>query len=459
MALPNTFNTPSFLQKLSWTIDPVKYLDKAYKQYPDIFTAEVVGFGDTLVFVNHPQGIEQVLTSPKFAALGAPNKTFEPILGENGLVVIDGERHRRERRLLMPSFHGQRMQSYGELMRNHTEKVLSKIPSGQAFSAHHAMLDVSLEVILEAVFGLSSGERYQQIKYKLLTMLDTVSSPLTAAFLLFPALQKDLVGSPWSKFLRLRASLDELIYAEIAERRAQPDSNRIDILELLMSASYENGEAMTDQELRDQLMTLLLAGHETSASSMAWGLYWIYQHPQVYNKLLEELETLGKNPDPMAIFKLPYLNAVCNETLRMSPVTPMTFPRVVQQEVELLGHRLEPGTVVVAGIYLLHYREDIYPNPRQFKPERFLEKQYSPYEFLAFGAGARRCIGEAFALFEMKLVLSTILLHYKMEYAGKQPEKLARHGGFNLAPASGVKMIITEKRAEQKLPTEVFATI
>jgi cytochrome P450 family 110 len=459
MPLPNTFKTPSFLQKLSWTIDPVKYLDKAAKQYPDIFTAEVVGFGDTLVFVNHPQGIEQVLTSQNFAALGAPNKTFEPILGENGLVILDGERHRRERRLLMPSFHGQRMQSYGELMRSHTEKVLSKIPLGQAFSAHHAMLDVSMEVILEAVFGLSSGERYQQIKHKLLTMLDTVSSPLTAAFLLFPALQKDVAGSPWSKFLRLRASLDELIYAEIAERRAQLNPNRIDILQLLMSASYEDGEAMTDKELRDQLITLLLAGHETSASTMAWGLYWIYQHPQVYSKLLKEIETLGENPDPMVVFKLPYLTAVCNETLRMSPVTPMTFPRVVQEEVELLEHRLEPGTVVVAGIYLLHYREDIYPNAKKFKPERFLEKQYSPYEFLAFGAGARRCIGEAFALFEMKLVLFTILSRYKMEYAGKQPEKLARHGGFNLAPASGIKMIITERHTTQKSSTEMVTAI
>lgn len=462
MKLPNTLKASPFVQKLQWVADPIKYLDKAAEQHPDIFTGEVIGFGDTLVFVNHPQGIEEVFTNDrnKFAALGEVNKTFEPIIGEYGMLMLEGERHRRERQLMMPSFHGKRMQSYAEIMRDQALNAFKKLPQGKPFSAHAATMDISLEIILEAVFGISKGERYQEIKRRLLLMLHTVSSPLTASFLLFPALQKDLGSwSPWGQFLRQRSSLDELIYAEISERRQHPNPERIDILELLMSAVDEKGNGMSDKELRDELVTMLLAGHETTASAIAWAIYWIYQLPQVRTKILKELDSLGDNPDPMSIFRLPYLTAVCNETLRICPVSMTTFPRVVQEPVKLLGHDLEPGTVVVASIYLAHRRPDLYPNPEQFQPERFLEGQFSPYEFIAFGAGARRCIGEAFAMFEMKLVLATILLGYNMEFAGDRPEKLARHGGFNLAPANGVKMVITGQRSRSEMQANMMAEV
>lgn len=449
MKLPNTFKTPSFVQKVQWIADPVAYMEKAARQYPDIYTAEVVGFGNTLVFVNHPKGIEQVFSNDtkEFAALGETNKTFEPIIGEYGLVILDGDRHKRQRKLMMPSFHGKRMHSYAELMCDRTNQVFANLPANKTFSVREATLDISLEIILGAVFGLSEGERYGQIKHLLVSMLDGVASPLTASFLLFPALQKDLgAWSIWGKFVRLRKELDDLIYAEIAERHNHPNADRIDVLSMLMQARDEEGQAMTDKELRDDLITVLFAGHETSSSAISWALYWIHHLPEVGKKLLAEIDNLGKNPDPMEVFRLPYLTAICNETIRICPVSMTTFPRVVQEPVELLGHNLEPGTVVVGGIYNLHRREDLYPEPTKFKPERFLERQYSSYEFLGFGAGARRCIGEAFAMFEMKLVITTILSKYQLQLADDKPEKLQRHGAFNLAPANGVKMSIRGMR-------------
>ncbi|MBW4559795.1 MAG: cytochrome P450 [Mojavia pulchra JT2-VF2] len=452
MQLPNPIKTPSFLQKLQWVADPIGYMESAAQQYPDIFTAKIIGFGDTLVFVNDPQGIQEVLTNDrkKYAALGEKNKLLQPIVGDYSILMLDGDRHRRRRQLVMPSFHGDRMRVYGKQICNLTEKVFSQIPTNQPFAARNVTQEISLQVILQTVFGVYEGERFQKLKKQLGLMADLFRSPFTSSFLYFTFLQKDLgPWSPWGKFVRDRAQIDKLLYAEIAERRDKPDPNRVDILSLLLSSRDEAGEPMTDQELHDELITLLLAGYETTASAMAWGLYLIHQKPEVLAKLLQELDTLGDSPDPMSIFRLPYLTAVCNETLRTRPVTMLTFPRVVQKPVELLGHRLEPGTAVIGCMYLLHQREDLYPQPKQFKPERFLERQFSPYEFMPFGGGVRRCIGEALAVFEMKLVLATLVSRYQFALADNQPE-VSRRRGIILAPAHGARMVITGKRARQE---------
>ncbi|GAX39057.1 cytochrome P450 [Tolypothrix sp. NIES-4075] len=460
MQLINPVKSASFLQKIQWVADPVGYMESAVKQYPDIFTARIIGFGNTLVFVNHPQALQEILTNDrkKFAAPGDVNEIVQPIVGDYSIFMLEGDRHRKRRQLVMPSFHGERMRKYGELIRNITEKTFSNFPQNQLFLARTAMQEISLQVILKAVFGLHEGERYQQLKRGLTAISDLFRSPLTSSFLYFPWLQKDLgAWSPWGKFVRDRAAVDKIIYTEIAERRSSPDPNRVDILSLLMSARDEQGNPMTDQELRDELMTMLLAGYETTASAMAWALYWTHYKPEVRNKILQELDTLGDSPDPMSIFRLPYLTAVCNETLRIHPVTIFTFPRVVRESVELLGHKLEPGTNIVGCMYLVHQREDLYPEPKQFKPERFLERQFSPYEFIPFGAGARRCIGDALAQFEMKLVLATILSHYQLALADNQPET-PRRRGVTLAPARGVKMVITGQRVRPESQLTMAST-
>lgn len=442
MPLPNTLKTPAFLQKLQWVADPVNYLNSAAQHNKDLFTAEIVGFGDTIVFVQHPQALQQIFTNDRktFAALSEPNKILQPAFGDYSVVLLEGERHKQQRHLLMPPLHGERLQAYGETICNLTDKIFSQLRPNEPFLAWVAMQQISLEVILQTVLGLNEGERYQQLKLLLASIVDMFSSPLIASFLYFPVLQKDLGDwSPWGKFVRLKQQIDELLLAEIALRREQPGLGSIDILSLLMSARDQEGKAMSDQELRDEMMTLLLAGHDTTASAMAWGLYWIHQKPQVREKLLQELHHPGNGNDPTSIVHLPYLTAICHETLRIHPVAMITFPRVVQEPVQLLEYSLEPGTIVIGCIYLLHQREDLYPQPQQFKPERFVESHFSPYEFMPFGGGVRRCVGDALALFEMKLVLATVLSRYQLALAEHRPERPKRRG-ITLTPANGVKM-------------------
>jgi unspecific monooxygenase len=443
MKTPNLLTTPVLQQRYEWIAKPLHLMERSVKQYPDIFTSRIVGSEKPIIFANHPQAIQEILTNDrkKLTAPGEANKTLQPLVGNYSLFLLDGSRHKRDRKLLMPQFHGERMQTYGKLICSLTEKVFSQLPQDKIFTARDVTSEISLSVMLQAVFGLYEGERYQQIKSLIIAMMDLFRSPLAFGFLLFPILQQDLGKfSPWGHYLRQREQLDKLLYTEINERRSQLDrTNRIDILSLLMSATDEDGNSMTDRELRDELMTLLLAGYETTATAMAWGLYWIYQKPEVREKLLQELDSLGENPDPISIFRLPYLSAVCNETLRIYPVALATFVREVQEPVELLGYQIEPGSEIWGCIYLLHHREDLYPDSKQFKPERFIERQFSPYEFMPFGAGARRCIGYALAEFEMKLVLATVVSGYKLALADNKPEKAQRRG-VTLVPAKGVRM-------------------
>ncbi|WP_254563357.1 cytochrome P450 [Oscillatoria sp. HE19RPO] len=452
MNLPRS-ETPRLLQKLHWVMNPVGYMEANVRRYPDLFKAEVVGFGDTLVFVSHPQAIQYILThdNKQLSVPGKVNQIVEPLLGEYSVIMLEGDRHRRQRQLLMPPFHGDRMRSYGEMIREIAATVMSQVPTSQPFLARAMMSEISSQVMLKTVFGLDvAGENYHQIKHLMTSMLDVFNTPAASGLLFFKQLQVDLGRwSPWGYFLRIREQIDKLLYAEIANRRQQDLSDRLDILSLLMSARDAEGEAMTDKELRDELLTLLFAGYETTASAMSWGLYWIHALPEVKNRLREEIASLGDNPALMDIFNLPYLTAVCNEVLRLYPVAMLTFPRRVEEPMELLGYSLKAGTDLVGCIYLLHHREDLYPDSYQFKPQRFLERQFSPYEFMPFGGGKRRCIGAALAVYEMKLALATILSGYDLKLAEKGPVKPQRRG-VTLSPAGGIKMI----KVGDRTPTE-----
>ncbi|HAG79859.1 MAG TPA: cytochrome P450, partial [Cyanobacteria bacterium UBA12227] len=369
------------------------------------------------------------------------------LLGKHSVIAASGDRHRRQRQLMMPPFHGERMKAYGQLIADITNQVISQWTIGNPFSIRPSMQAISMQVILRAVFGLNEGQRYQQLEKLLSSRLDRGSSLLGVTMLYFPILRQDLGSwSPWGRFLCERQQIDQLIYEEINERRAQPDDSRTDILSLLMSARDEAGQPMTDVELRDELMTLLVAGHETTATALTWAFYWIHKLPEVRQKLLEELDSLGDHPDPNTLLRLPYLNAVYSETLRIYPVGMLTFPRVVRTPVELMGYKLEPGTVVLGSIYLTHHRDDLYPEPDLFKPERFLERQFSPYEFLPFGGGSRRCIGMAFAQFEMKVVLAKIVSRLELSLADNRPVKPIRRG--LTCGSSTVRLVVTGKRAQ-----------
>jgi len=449
MTLPNGPKTPRFVQLIQWISDPLTYLDKCAKQYGDIFTAQF-GNMEPLVMINHPQAVQEMLNSNALHAPGSLNSILKPMLGEQSMVMVSGERHKRSRQLLMPPFHGERMRNYGQLICHIATDVASKWSVDRPFVARSAMQEVTMRVILQAVFGMDDGPRLQQLRPVLASFVDMTGSPLQSSMLFVKWLQQDWGSwSPWGRMKQRQRKIDDLIYAEIEERRLQPDANRTDILSLMMAARDENGQPMTNEELRDELMTLLFAGHETTATALAWAFYWIHSLPSVRQKLLQELDSLGENPDPMEIFRLPYLSAVCQETLRIYPVAMLTFARQVLTPVELMGHQLEPGTVVFGSIYLTHRREDLYPEPLQFKPERFLERQFSPYEYLPFGGGSRRCIGLALAQLEMKLVLATILRDFDLVLAQKKPVQPKRRG-VTLAPAGGVRMVLLGRRMSQQ---------
>lgn len=338
------------------------------------------------------------------------------------------------------------MQAYSRLICDLTDKIVGQLQPGEHFRARHVSQDVSLQVILEAVYGLHDSERSQEFKQRITRLANIFESTLTSALLFFPWLQQDWgAWSPWGSLMRQQRAIDEAIYQEIATRRTEDNSQRQDILSLMMSAKDDAGEGMKDSELRDELMTLMLAGHETTATAIAWSLYWVHRYPEIKARLRVEIDSLGTDPEPMEFAKLPYLDAVCRETLRICPVAMLTFPRTVLEPTELMGYQLEIGQVLMGCIYLLHQREDVYPEPRKFRPERFLEKEFSPYEFFPFGGGKRRCIGEALAKLEMKLVLATILSRYELSLPSERPELPARRG-VTLAPKTGVRMVFQGQR-------------
>ncbi len=446
MKLPPSPKTHPFAQLLQWIATPLDYLEGTQKVYGDCFTARF-GKLPPLVMVSNPQGIQQMMTadSKQFDS-GRGNQIFRPLVGDNSMLLLDGDRHQRDRQLLTPPFHGERMRTYGNLICDISDKVMSKRMVGESFFVRAAMQEISLLAILNAVFGINQGERFEQMKELLTSMLDSVSSPVSSSVLFFESLQQDFgAWSPWGRFLRQQKQIDQLIYAEIKERRSHPDSSRSDILTLLMSARDEQGQPMTDQELRDELLTLLIAGHETTASALTWALYWIHSLPEVHEKLLTEINSLSHPSDPTALAKLPYLNAVCQETLRIYPVAMLTLPRIVKSQINIMGYEFEPETTVMACIYLTHQREDIYPEPKRFKPERFIEKQFSPYQYLPFGGSNRRCIGMAFALFEMKLALATIVSRYQLSLTDQHQPKPVRRGA-TLSASSSFKMVFNSER-------------
>lgn len=446
MKLLNGPKTPSFIQTLKFILNPLAVMENCAKRYGDIYALPL---NSNVVIVSNPQALQQILTNDTkdFSAPSEGNKAFEPLLGKNSVIMASGNPHRRQRKLLMPPFHGDKIRSYVEVINRVTSEVMNRWEVGKNFDVRKGMQAITMRVIMQAVFGIYEGDRATKLEKLLGEMLETGgSSPLRAAFLIFPVLQKDLgAKSYWGNFLRQKQRVHQLLDDEIEERRANSDDSRTDVLSMLMASKDEQGEAMTNAELRDELMTLLTAGHETTATAVAWALYWIHKIPQVRERLLEELDSLDENADFSTINKLPYLNAVCNETLRIYPVGILLFERKVETPVSLCGYDFEPGTLLIGSIYSVHQREDLYPEPKKFKPERFLERQFSPYEFIPFGAGARRCIGAALAQCEMKLILTKILTNLELELINNSELKPKRRG-LVTGPNRPIQMIVKGKR-------------
>ena len=431
-------------QLLRWIRQPIPFMEACARQFGDCFTVRFPIAGQRIVFFSDPVAIKEIFTgdAENFRA-GEANAIVRPVLGNNSLLVLDAAQHSRERRLMMPPFHGERMQVYGEEMRAIADRSIALWPIGISFPIHTAMQGITLDVILRTVFGLDESETLVQLRDRLMRLLSKATRP----YLLLPWFQIDLGPySPWGRQVRLKKDIDTLLFAIFAQRRAEGRAGREDILTMLLEARDEDGQPLSDQHLRDEMLTLLIAGHETTATSLSWIFSRILPRPDVIAKLRAELQAVvGTGPiTPKHISQLEYLDATIKETLRLNPIVPLVGRRL--QTPTRIGGRDRPAGVVAAPcIYLTHRRSDLWPEPEQFNPDRFLGKKPTPYEFFPFGGGVRYCLGAAFATYEMKIVLAEILLRTELHLApGYTPQMIRR--GITFAPSEGVPVVVTERR-------------
>lgn len=419
---------------LHYLRDPFGALLAAGKKYGDPYGFPGA-FGRMFV-TGSPAGAETVFSADPdtYLALGAD--LLGPILGADNLILLSGARHKAMRKLQAPPFHARALSGYGRIILDVANAHISKWPRDRVFDVHRTMQQISLEVILRTVFGQSpSPERLQSIE----EATPTLVRALKPSFMLIPSLRRSLRGlSAYARFKRARARIESLFNEELGARRAD-GRPRDDILAQLMAARDEDGKPLDDENLLTQVMNLVGAGHETTASSLAWALHAIHRDPAVKRAVGDALTALPAGPwEPEVVARLPYLEAVCNETLRLNPVAPL-IGRTLRTAFNLAGYELPAGTAVGVGIINIHRRPDLYPDPERFRPERFAERQFSPFEFLPFGGASRRCLGAAFALYEMKLVLAAVMTGPHLELADNDP---ARAGARNttVGPKRGVRM-------------------
>jgi cytochrome P450 len=442
--LPPGPRLPALLQGLRFVAEPVAFFERCRRRYGDPFTVHIPVSGRVVLF-SDPAAIREIFTGDAdvFRA-GEANGILRGILGPRSLLLLDGAQHLTERRMMMPPFHGERMLAYGDVMRDVTERAIARWPLGRPFPVLAEMQAITLEVIVRTVFGVVDEDRGARLTDLLRRFIGIAVQPL----LLWPPLQIDLGSqSPWGRFLRLRRDIDALLDAEIAQRRATSDTSAEDVLSLLLAARDEEGRPMPDEALRDELMTLLLAGHETTATALAWALHRVLTEPGVLDRLRDEIRRVGGNETlaPADVSRLDYLDGVVKETLRLNPVIPDVM-RILARPARIGGHDLPAGIGVAPNIYATHRRPDVWPEPERFRPERFVGARPSPYEFFPFGGGVRRCLGMAFALYEMRVVLATILARAELEVAPGYGLRIVRRN-VTWAPSEGMPVVLTRRAA------------
>jgi cytochrome P450 len=427
--LPPGPRLPPLLQTLAWAIAPTAVMDGCARRIGEAFTLTFWPSGMKLVLISDPDAVKTVFTAPpEIAPSGAGNSPVAPVMGPSSVIVLTGPEHLRQRKLLLPPFHGERMREYEEVIVQATRRDMATWPLGSPMRLVERTRAITLEVILRAVFGVDA-ERMGALKEAIAGLL----KPIHPLAIVLVALRRPSMERPTGAIGRALDHLDAVIYEELARRRAQPDlAERRDILSLLMQARDEDGQEMTDGELRDELVTLLLAGHETTATSVAWAVERLVRHPQKLRRLQEEIDSGGEE----------YMNAVVNETLRVRPVVPIVV-RLLQEELQVGSYMLPAGTRVVPSIYLTNRNPRVYGDAEEFRPERFLEDGPETFSWIPFGGGIRRCIGAAFAQLEMKLILQTVLSELDPSLPGRRWRggEWVRRRAITLVPAAGARVV------------------
>jgi cytochrome P450 len=425
--LPPGPRTPAALQALRYARDPLPVLIDLQRRYGDIFTVRFPYFG-RLVYVTTPELVKAVFTgSPAQFHAGEANATvLEPALGPNSVLTLDDAPHMQQRKLLLPPFHGERIDAYGALMREITLREMESWPVGEDFALRPHTQRITLAVIMRAVFGVHDEERLARFG----RLIEEFSRRVNAIIAL-PFLRRNLGRlSPWARFTRAREAMDEFIFEEIAMRRSEvaAGAEHDDVLSLLLETRHDDGAPMSDEELRDELVTVLGAGHETTATGLAWAM----------ERLLRNPEALGRLRESLAAGEDDYLDATIKETLRARPVI-VDVARKLTAPATIAGYELPAGTYVLPAIAALHYREDLFPEPERFRPERFLDGKVETYAWIPFGGGVRRCVGAAFAEYEMRVVLRAILERAELSAPDPRPEKV-RVRNITLAPGRGTRV-------------------
>jgi cytochrome P450 len=432
--LPPGTRMPSWLQLLGTIYRVRPMMARQRERYGDLYSTKLLGLG-TFVVAADPALIRAAFTAPADVLVAGEANQLSPILGENSLLATDGDHHLRQRKLLLPPFHGARMKDYERMIEEIAREEIAAWPAGEAFPVLPTTMRITLRAILRAVFG-AHDEIAARLE-RLLPVLTERGSFLSAT----PFLQRDLGRySPWGNFLRMRAEVDGLLDQLIDEARRDPNvADRPDVLALLVQARYDDGQPMTSAEIRDQLVTMLAAGHETTATTLAWAVERLRRHPRVLAKLTQEVDAGGRE----------YRDATVREIQRVRPVIMFTT-RLVKKPFEIGGYRLAPGTRLALGGAVTHFDERRFPNPREFRPERFVGEKPGTYTWLPFGGGVRRCIGAAFAHLEMEVVLRTILDTYELVPTTAPPEAF-NFRGVAYAPAEG-GLIEVRPRARPSTP-------
>lgn len=414
--LPPGPRLPRLAQSYEWGIRPVQFMEKCAERYGDLFTVRLpAAAGGTFVFVTRPDDVNQVLkTDAKIVHAGEGNKMLEPVLGPNSILVLDEAQHIRQRRLILPAFHGERISAYDAVITEVAEHELDKWPTGESFEAHSYMKNITLEVIMRTVFGFED-ERIPELWKRFSDVLDLNSGRMM--MLMIPAMQRSFFGrGPWANFERTVASLEAAILDEVERSRAAGDfEERGDVMSLLLSAVDEDGMPMSDAELRDELISLLVVGHESTATALSWALERLAHTPRAYERLKESVDA-GEDE---------YLEAVCKETLRSRTVLPLVA-RKLTAPLTIRDTELPAGVIAAPCLHMLHNRKDVYGDPENFRPERWLEDDIDPRAWVPFASGVRRCVGASFAMHEMMGVLRVVARRFDIEPATTPPEPVVR---------------------------------
>ena len=436
-SLPPGPRYPSLVQGIGFWTRPLAYLERLRARYGKRFTTRFP-LAPPFVIITEPEQVKQIYTAPADVLHpGEGAKVLEPVVGLNSVILLDGDAHIEQRKLMLPAFHGERMERLSGLVEAVTEREVAGWGAGNVIELQPRMQALTLEIILRAVFGLDPGPRLDALRERLSTLAAYGEQPITLLGQPPPWLEGWLNRlGPVKGFVTLREEIDRHLFELIDERRTEA-AERDDVLSMLLTARHEDGSPMSAQELRDELMTLLIAGHETTATSLSWALERIARTPRVLARLTEAADA-----DEDA-----YVTATIQETLRHRPVLPNTAPRLVKKPIEVGGWHYEPGPALVANAYLLHHDPDVYADPYEFRPERFLEEPPGTYTWIPFGGGRRRCLGASFAQLEMRIVLPAILRAYEPRPTTRGHE-LARRRNITIRPGEGARVALGARERE-----------